>query len=143
MKEIANRISDAVKTSKPEENKASSETITALAEYMKAIEELYPTTDSMVVGITQVEKQPDAELPALREISGADGCDADAQVIINLAAWDKWILESDQQLGFAVKKDIGRASKYQLAEGKYGNSGKALAQSQAEAVKLRHEYHPS
>lgn len=57
-----------------------------------------------------------------------------------MAAWDIWILESDDQMAFAVKVGIEGASAYQLALRKHAINGKQLVQTQAEAVKAGYEY---
>ena len=57
-----------------------------------------------------------------------------------LAAWDKWVLESDQQMEFAVGEDIGGASEYRTVLRKHAVNGKQLAQAQTEAIKAGQEY---
>ncbi|KAL6700747.1 hypothetical protein J3F84DRAFT_402729 [Trichoderma pleuroticola] len=57
-----------------------------------------------------------------------------------MAAWDTWILESDDQMTFGVEAGIEGASEYQLALRKHAINGKQLAQTQAEAVKSGYEY---
>ncbi|KAI0007533.1 hypothetical protein F4779DRAFT_619521 [Xylariaceae sp. FL0662B] len=122
--------------------KIKSETLKNLGECMKALEELYPKMDELVQAVQQLESDPSkiTDIPAFGNISGSSEGDADARAIIAIAAWDKWILESDQQLEFAMSQNIGGASEYRLALRKHGVNGKALAQAEAEAVKAGHEY---
>ncbi|KAL2821455.1 hypothetical protein BDW59DRAFT_181214 [Aspergillus cavernicola] len=122
------------------EKKVSSTTVKSLGDCMQALESLYPTTDTMVEAIKNLESDPTAPIPTSGDISGSSEGDSNARAILTLAAWDKWTLESDQQLQFAVTKGIGGAGAYQLALQKHGISGKALAQAQAEAIKAGHEY---
>ncbi|KAF7586253.1 hypothetical protein BBP40_009190 [Aspergillus hancockii] len=122
------------------EKKVSSKTVTSLGDCMQALESLYPTTDAVVEAVKKLESDPTTKIPSLSDITGSTEGDSDARAILTLAAWDKWMLESDQQISFAVTKGIGGAAAYQLALQKHGISGKALAQAQAEVIKAGHEY---
>ncbi|EDN99475.1 predicted protein [Sclerotinia sclerotiorum 1980 UF-70] len=63
-----------------------------------------------------------------------------SSAIVTMAAWDKWLLEADDQMAFAVGQGIDGASAYQLGLRKHAINGKQLAQAQAEAVKSGYEY---
>lgn len=83
---------------------------------------------------------PNAKVPAVDDIAGSREGNADARTIVTIATWDKWILESAQQLEYAVSQGIAGASIYRLVLQNHGVSGKALAQAQAEAVKSGYGY---
>ncbi|QSZ36323.1 hypothetical protein DSL72_007449 [Monilinia vaccinii-corymbosi] len=95
---------------------------------------------SVVLTLMQFEKNPNIQIPSTGDISGTSQGDADAAAIVTMAAWDKWLLESDQQMAFAVENNIDGASAYQLALRKHAINGKQLAHAQAEAVNARDEY---
>lgn len=118
----------------------SSKTFKNLAEAVKVIAQLYPTVEDMVSAVKKIHADPDAKIPIFDTVSGTAQGDADAAAIVTLAAWDKWILESDDQLSFAVGQGIGGASAYQLALRKHAINGKQLAQAQAEAIKAGQQY---
>lgn len=120
--------------------KLSSKTLNELGECMKALEKVYPLVDGAVKAVKKLETNPDADIPAIGEISGSSYCDADASIIVALGSWDKWTLESDQQLDFAIAQNIAGASAYRTALRKHAVNGKGLAQAQAEAVKAGQEY---
>lgn len=114
------------------------ETLTELRECMDSLNSLYPSTHAMVDAIRPLESDPDADISILGDVAGGD---ADARVIIALAAWDKWSKESDDQLEYAVNEaHIKGARAYRLALARQAVDGKALAQAEAEAVKAGHEY---
>lgn len=110
-------------------------TLKKLAECTKAIAERYPTVDEMAKAVKQLETDPNAEIPVIDVVSGTDQGDADAALITTLEAWDKWVLESDDQLAFAVDDGVKGASNYRLALHKHAINGKQLAQAQAQAIK--------
>ncbi|KAI9927078.1 hypothetical protein MW887_003461 [Aspergillus wentii] len=122
------------------EKRLSPATLEGLTNCMVGLEKMYPITDEMVEGVKKLESDPNAKIPTLSDISGGRDGDADASAIVTLAAWEKWCLESDQQVEFGVSQGVEGASAYRLALQKHGVSGKALAQVQAEAVKAGHEY---
>lgn len=140
-------IEDAVKAAEDAESipnqdgvDISSRTLKTLGDTMKALENLYPTVDGLVEAIKCLDTNPDAEIPPITDISGSSQGDADADAIMALSGWEKWKLESDEQLEFAVNHEILGASKYRLVLQKHGINGKALAQSEAEAIKAGNEY---
>lgn len=118
----------------------SSRTLEILADCMKALEKVYPNLELCVQAAQKLEDNPDADIPAIGDISGSSNGDADAAEIVALAAWDRWVLESDQQLEFAVNSNIRGASLYRLALRKHAVNGKQLAQAQAEAIKAGQQY---
>lgn len=88
----------------------------------------------------QWDQNPNINIPSTGDISGTSQGDANAAAIVTMAAWDKWLLEADDQMAFAVENNIDGASAYQLALRKHAINGKQLAQAQAEAIKSGYEY---
>ncbi|KAI9650600.1 hypothetical protein NHQ30_000618 [Ciborinia camelliae] len=118
----------------------SSGTLQTLLDCIEALGTLYPSVDTVVRILIRFEQDPSIEIPSTGDISGTSQGDADAAAIVTMAAWDRWLLEADQQMAFAVENDIDGASSYQLALRKHAINGKQLAQAQAEAVKSGYEY---
>ncbi|KAM3548669.1 hypothetical protein MY1884_009079 [Beauveria asiatica] len=121
-----------------------SKTFKQLWEFTKALGKLYPHIDNVVSAVGRIENlggDDEIDLPTLGgHVSGSDITDADASLIMSLAAWDDWQLDSDQQMEWAVSQEIDGASEYRLALRKHAVHGRALAQAQAEAVKQGQEY---
>ena len=138
--EAVDAVDDAEDLDNQEGKKISSGTLESLGNAMKALAKLYPDVESVVEAIQQLESDPNADIPSIGDISGTNQGDADAATIVALAAWDKWVLESDQQMEFAVGEDIGGASEYRTVLRKHAVNGKQLAQAQTEAIKAGQEY---
>ncbi|OJJ71057.1 hypothetical protein ASPBRDRAFT_66094 [Aspergillus brasiliensis CBS 101740] len=117
-----------------------STTLESLGDCMQALESLYPGTADLAAAVKKLESDPSAVIPSSAIVTGSSDGDADARAIITLAAWDKWALDVENQLAYAVGQSISGASAYRLALRKQAVDGKALAQAQAEAVKAGHEY---
>ncbi|EJP64254.1 uncharacterized protein BBA_06636 [Beauveria bassiana ARSEF 2860] len=118
-----------------------------LWEYTKALGKLYPHISDVVSAVGKIDRLGDddeIDIPTLGgDVSGSDGTDADASLIMSLAAWDEWQLDSDQQMEWATSQQnpaIDGASEYRLTLRKHAIHGRALAQAQAEAVKQGQEY---
>lgn len=120
--------------------KVTSGTFKKLKDVVKALGKLYPSVSQMVKAIKALESNPSVDVPSIAEISGTTKGDADSSAIATMAAWDIWILESDDQMTFAVTAGIEGATAYQLALRKHAINGKQLVQIQAEAVKAGYEY---
>jgi hypothetical protein len=138
--DAVNAVIDAEKLDDQDGKVISSGTLESLGNAMKALGKLYPAVNSLVQAVQRLESYPNAGIPWIGDISGTSQGDADAAKIVALAAWDKWVLESDQQMGFAVDASIGGASEYRLVLRKHAVNGKQLAQAQAEAIKAGQEY---
>lgn len=117
-----------------------SATFKKIADCSKALYELGKLVKSIVDALKQFQLDPSVKIPFTDKISGTSKGDADAAAIVTMAAWDKWVLESDQQLEFAVQQGVGGASDYRLVLRKHAINGKQLAQTQTEAIKAGHEY---
>ncbi|KAB8234569.1 uncharacterized protein BDW43DRAFT_310231 [Aspergillus alliaceus] len=118
----------------------SSNTLKKLADAINALSNLIPLVLIIVDAVEKFEMDNTIEIPSTDDISGSKIGNADATTIVTLAAWDKWILDVDQQIAFAVENNIDGASDYQLALRKHGINGKQLAQAQAETIKAGYEY---
>ena len=118
----------------------SSDTLDKLKDCMEALGSIFPAIDDLVNAVKALETDPTADIPSTDTITGSSKGDANSATIVTLAAWDKWVLESDQQLEFAVGEGIDGASEYRLALRKHAINGKALAQAQAEAVNAGEQY---
>ncbi|WEW55974.1 hypothetical protein PRK78_001409 [Emydomyces testavorans] len=66
--------------------------------------------------------------------------DGDLNSLVAIASWDKWQLESDEQLEFAIEQKINGAAEYRLALRQHAINGKLLAQAHAQAIKAGQEY---
>ncbi|TGO61897.1 hypothetical protein BOTNAR_0122g00190 [Botryotinia narcissicola] len=118
----------------------SSGTLQTLLDCIEALGTLYPSVDTIVRTLIQFGNNSSINIPTTGDISGTSRGDADAAVIVTMAAWDRWLLEADDQMLFAVSQGVAGASVYQLGLRKHAINGKQLAQAQAEAVKSGYEY---
>ncbi|RAQ61645.1 hypothetical protein COH21_012952 [Aspergillus flavus] len=118
----------------------SSDVLKKLADAVKALSNLIPLVLTIVDAVKKFEMDRTIKIPSTDDIAGSKIGNADATAIVTLAAWDKWVLDIDRQIGFAVENNIDGASDYQLALRKHGINGKQLAQAQAEAIKSGYEY---
>lgn len=118
----------------------SSATLKKLLDCVKVLQTIYPNITNIVTAVKALEGNPSAEIPTTGDISGSNQGDADANLIVTLAAWDKWVLESDNQMQVAVDNNIGGAAGYRLALRKHAINGKQLAQVQTEAIKAGQQY---
>ncbi|KAI9925304.1 hypothetical protein ASPWEDRAFT_45752 [Aspergillus wentii DTO 134E9] len=141
--DIKGAIDEVIKAEKQPDHTGKiikSSTLETLGDCMQALESLYPKTATLTAAIKELESDPKAKIPAIGEVTGSSGGDADSRAIITLTAWDKWSLECDQQLEYAISQSVAGASGYRLALRKQAVNGKTLAQAQAEAVKAGQEY---
>lgn len=118
----------------------NSDTLENLANCVQALYDLYPIIESVVDAVRKFELDPSVDIPSMDIISGTGKGDANAAAIVTVASWDKWILESDEQMAFAVSEGIDGAVDYRLQLRKHAINGKQLAQAQAESVKAGYEY---
>ncbi|KAG5928334.1 hypothetical protein E4U42_000831 [Claviceps africana] len=118
----------------------TSDTLQKLAECVQALLDLYPVIQDMIDAVGQLDTDSSVDIPSMDIISGTGKGDADATAIVTVASWDKWILESDNQMEFAVGEQIEGAADYRLGLRKHVINGKQLAQAQAESVKAGYEY---
>ncbi|GAB1210833.1 hypothetical protein APSETT445_009631 [Aspergillus pseudonomiae] len=117
-----------------------SSTLKTLGDCIQVLERMYPSTIHLAAAIKELESNPNAKISSYGEVTETRDEDTDARTIITLAAWDKWTLDSDQQLEYAVNQNIPGAPAYLLALRKQAVNGKALAQAEVEAVRAGHEY---
>ncbi|GKZ63790.1 hypothetical protein AnigIFM50267_000076 [Aspergillus niger] len=139
-KDIIDKVKEAEKITAAEDRRISADTLQKLTECMGPLENLYFSMVTIAAAIKELETDPNAAIPSVDDISGTSQGDADAKLIITLAAWDAWNVSSVAQLEFAVAHSIPNAAAYRLAVQKYSINGKALAQADAQATKAGQEY---
>ena len=120
-----------------EGKKVTSSTLKSLLKGAGVLYKLYPTISDAVDSLKLLQKNPEGPGKKITEVIGID---ADSAAIVSLADWDKWILQSDEQLEFAIKQEIEGAKNYRLALQKHAINSKALIQARAEAIKAGQEY---
>ena len=101
---------------------------------------LYGKMDTTVEKMKELQNDPNAKIPTPASDDDDGAADAKHSINLSLASWDKWQLESDEQLAFAIDQKIDGAAEYRLELRKHAINGKLLAQSQAQAVKAGQEY---
>ncbi|KAF3482829.1 uncharacterized protein GIQ15_02153 [Arthroderma uncinatum] len=137
VKKTVEAVEEAEKDIKAVGSLLKSNTLKDLFKALGPIFKLFPTVKTAITSIEELIKNPKA---GVDEISDVIGGAADASAIISLGAWDKWTLESDAQLAFAVEQDIKGAAAYRLELRKHAVNGKQLVQAQAETIKAGQEY---
>ncbi|KAG6040394.1 hypothetical protein E4U41_000678 [Claviceps citrina] len=137
---IIDQVRAAEKNTAQQDRKISSDTLQQLAACMSVLEKLYFSMVSVAAAVKECETDPNAPIPPVDDVSGTSHGDGDASLIITLAAWDTWTLESISQLDFAINHSIRGAASYRTALQKYSIYGKALAQTEAQATKAGQEY---
>lgn len=120
-----------------EGKKVTSSTLKSLLKGAGVLYKLYPTISDAVDSLKLLQEDPEG---AGKKITQVTGIDADSAAIVSLADWDKWILQSSQQLDFAVDHGIEGAKEYRTALQKHAINSKALIQARAEAIKAGQEY---
>ncbi|OGM44022.1 hypothetical protein ABOM_007788 [Aspergillus bombycis] len=141
-KNITSAIDDTIQIEKQSDKTGKiipSSTFETLGDCIQTLERMYPSTTHLVAAIKKLESGPNVRI-SYGEVTESNDRDADARTIITLAAWDKWIFDSNQQLEYAVNQNIPGATAYRLALQRQAMNGKALAQAQVEAVRAGHEY---
>lgn len=118
----------------------SSDTLKNLKKCVEFLQALYPAIQQIVDAAKVLETDPSAKIPPTDTITGSSSADADSAALVTVASWDKWIMEADLSLKFAVDNSIKTADTYQLALRKHAINGKLLAQAQAEAIKAGQQY---
>ncbi|RWA03675.1 hypothetical protein EKO27_g11429 [Xylaria grammica] len=139
-KGVIDQVRSAEEAAAQEDRKISSDTLQQLTECMGPLKSLYFSMMLIAAAVKECETDPSAVIPPVDNISGTSQGDADAKLIVTLATWDIWTLDSVAQLDFAIAHDIGGATGYRMALQKYSINGKALAQAEAQAAKAGQEY---
>jgi Tfp pilus assembly major pilin PilA len=140
IKEIVNQVKAAEQNTAKQDRKISWNTLQQLSDSMGPLERLYFSMVTLVTAVKECETDPNAVIPPVDDVSGTSQGDADARLIVTLAAWDTWTLESVSQLDFAIAHSIRGTASYRTALQKYSINGKALAQADAQATKAGQEY---
>jgi len=120
-----------------EGKKIASTVLKVLDDCLKAISQLYPTVGEAVASLKKLECNLEADVTKLKDVIGGN---ANAVGVATLAAWDKWILDSDAQIQVAIDLKIQHAPEYQLELRKHAVNAKALVLAQVEAIKAGQEY---
>ncbi|OBZ76539.1 hypothetical protein A0H81_03146 [Grifola frondosa] len=112
-------------------------TMKTLKEVSEELDKLYEATRKNVDTLNGIAVDLDAGMSPFPKVESGN---AELESIVGIAAWDKWVLEMDDQMEFAVSEDIGGASDYRLELRKQAIDGKMVAQARAQAVKAGQEY---
>lgn len=123
--------------------KLQSDTLIWLFKVTESLSKLMDTATKLVPIVKAVQTDPKSKIkldgkslsPNFSTVQGGD-----ATALESVAAWDRWLLEADAQMSFAVSNGIAGASKYQLELRMHAIDGKLAAQAQAMAVKTSGEY---
>ncbi|KAI0548372.1 hypothetical protein F4679DRAFT_585544 [Xylaria curta] len=139
-KGVIDQVRSAEQAAAQEDRKISADTLQQLTECMGPLRTLYFSMMLIVAAVKECETDSSAVIPPVDDISGTSQGDADAKLIITLATWDIWTLDSVAQLDFAIAHAIRGATGYRTALQKYSINGKAQAQAEAQATKAGQEY---
>ncbi|KAF7941575.1 hypothetical protein EAE99_001212 [Botrytis elliptica] len=111
------------------------ETIEGIKGGTEAILKLYERTSAAVNDVAAVDLNS-----AGGDVSGEDQSNADLAAIVSIAAWDEWMIQSDEQMAYAVEQKIEGAGAYQAELRRHAIDGKLLVQARAQSVKIGQEY---
>ncbi|KAF7862988.1 uncharacterized protein EAF02_010537 [Botrytis sinoallii] len=111
------------------------ETIEGIKGGTEATLKLYERTSAAVNDVAAVDLNS-----AGGDVSGEDQSNADLAAIVGIAAWDEWMIQSDEQMAYAVEQKIEGAGAYQAELRRHAIDGKLLVQARAQSVKIGQEY---
>ncbi|KAF7960437.1 hypothetical protein EAE96_000118 [Botrytis aclada] len=131
-------IEEAEKLGDKLANILKSDTVKKLKKCISQMGKLLSSFESIINGIDDLIQN--GSFPGEGDVGGTSGINGTLDTIVSMASWDKWTLESDDQLRFAVDQNINGATDYRLALRKHAINGKVLAQAQAQVVKAGQEY---
>ncbi|KNG88049.1 hypothetical protein ANOM_004109 [Aspergillus nomiae NRRL 13137] len=114
-----------------------SDVLKKIAKGASTVYKLYPNISKAIKNLQELEKNPDADVRPIQEVQG-DAADADA--LLSIAEWDKWIEDANNGLALAVSEKVDGAAAFQSGLRKHSINGKLLAQAKAEAIKSAQEY---
>lgn len=120
-------------------NRLTADNIKKLNASVKASIALYDSTAALVQMVTKIQRDISVSPIPLKDedtVMGKYGMGD----IIELAAWDSWALEADQQMEVAVGEVIRGASQYRLALRQHSVEGKLITQARGQAIKVGQEY---
>lgn len=129
-------VQTAAESAKSVEKILDPSNLKALKDGVEAIGKLYDSSLDIDKALNDLNNSG-ASLPI---ISDADSQPQDISSLTQMAAWDKWALDVDAQMDFAVSNSIDGAAEYRLSLRKYSIDGKLVTQCRAEAIKAGHEY---
>ncbi|KAK2806233.1 hypothetical protein FQN50_005958 [Emmonsiellopsis sp. PD_5] len=111
-----------------------SETFGKLLNCATGLKDLYPKIDIAVKSLKKLDQDPDTKILRQSAISG------DATSLESLAIWDKWALDVDHQMAFAVEQKIKGAAEFRLALRKHAINGKLVAEARVVAISAGQEF---
>ncbi|KAL1746618.1 hypothetical protein HDZ31DRAFT_33794 [Schizophyllum fasciatum] len=112
------------------------ESLTKLKKVVEMLAALLATTITSVNSIIKAT----GKNGTLAALPAAEKGTEDLQALAGVAAWDRWILDIDDQMKFAVSEGIGGASAYLLELRKHAIDGKLTTQASAQTVKAGQEF---
>ncbi|KAL1753976.1 hypothetical protein FB107DRAFT_263818, partial [Schizophyllum commune] len=115
----------------------SVDTLKKLDEIVEKLAELLSSTIDNVEAINAAEGEGEGSLSPFPP--SAEG-NEDLQALAGIAAWDKWTLDIEDQMKFAVSEGIDGASAYLLELRKHAIDGKLTTQSSAQTIKAGQEF---
>ena len=115
----------------------SLDTLKKLDEIVEKLAELLSSTIDNVEAIIAAEGEGEGSLSPFPP--SAEG-NEDLQALAGIAAWDKWTLDIEDQMKFAVSEGIDGASAYLLELRKHAIDGKLTTQSSAQTIKAGQEF---
>jgi hypothetical protein len=134
-------VQQAAKTASSTAKMLSSGTMEALRDAVQNTVEMLDTTVRMTLSINEAEANSGSNAPPLPclDLDQASLAQNELQQIFELASWDKWALETDQSMEFAISESIDGASEYRLELRKHAIDGKLVAQARSQAIKAGQE----
>ncbi|KAB8268286.1 hypothetical protein BDV30DRAFT_245887 [Aspergillus minisclerotigenes] len=114
-----------------------SDVLKKIAKGASTVYKLYPNISKAIKNLQELEKNPDADVRPIQEVQGEA---ADADALLSIAEWDKWLEDANNGLAFAVTEQVDGAAAFQSGLRKHSINGKLLAQAKAEAIKSAQEY---
>ncbi|TRM63187.1 hypothetical protein BD626DRAFT_569227 [Schizophyllum amplum] len=111
-------------------------TLETIDKVVQALSKLLETTVSNVTAIIDATGTAGG---TLRPFPASER-NEDLQALAGVAAWDKWTLDIEDQMAFAISEKINGASAYLLELRKHAIDGKLTTQASAQAVKAGQEF---
>ncbi|KAL1720265.1 hypothetical protein EV715DRAFT_197400 [Schizophyllum commune] len=114
----------------------SKKTLESLEKLIEMLSSLLETTISNVNSIISATSGDGTLSPFPASEKGNE----DLEELAGVAAWDKWTLDIEDQMQFAVSEAIGGASAYLVELKKHAIDGKLVTQATAQTVKAGQEF---
>ncbi|KAL1694312.1 hypothetical protein GGG16DRAFT_47593 [Schizophyllum commune] len=133
---VANAAKSAAEAAKVTKKTLDKDTLESIGNVVEGLSNMLHSTIENATAITEAAAAGTDALAPFPEEQG----DSDSQVLVGVAAWDKWTLDVEDQMGYAVSESIDGASDYLLELRKHAINGKLTTQASAQAVKAGQEY---